>query len=150
MSVTLSLNWFCLPRTTLKNPKRATQSVLPRRDTEIAEFLYTAEDTELTARPWAGTKKNKETTENTEHAEKQIDFFREFRAFRSCQKLIVVERLSGNVLQLFAVGSTEILIEQEDLKAVAEALRLAQSQDAVLRTGLLHTPGRPAPVIGRA
>ena len=58
----------------------------------------------FTARPWAGTKKDKETTE---HAEKQIDFFREFRAFRSCQKLIVVERLSGNVLQLFAVSSTD-------------------------------------------
>ena len=62
-----------------------------------------------TARPLAGTKKDKETTENTEHAEKQIDFFREFRAFRSCQKLIVVERLSGNVFQLFAVSSTEKL-----------------------------------------
>jgi hypothetical protein len=61
------------------------------------------------ARPWAGTKKNKETTENTEHAEKQIDFFREFRAFRSCQKLIVVERLSGNVFPLFAVSSADVL-----------------------------------------
>ena len=56
----------------------------------------------------AGTKKDKETTENTEHAEKQIDFFREFRAFRSRQKLIVVERLSGNVFQLFAVSNTEV------------------------------------------
>ena len=35
-------------------------------------------------------KKNKETTENAENAEKQIDFFRDFC---SCQKLIVVERL---------------------------------------------------------
>ena len=61
----------------------------------------------FTARPWAGTNKDKETTENTEHAEKQIDFFREFRAFRSCQKLIVVERLSGNVFQLFAVSNTD-------------------------------------------
>jgi len=60
----------------------------------------------ITARPPAGTKKDKETTENTEHAEKQIDFFREFRAFRSCQELIVVERLSGNAFQLFAVSST--------------------------------------------
>ncbi len=59
-----------------------------------------------TARPLAGTKKNKETTENTEHAEKQIDFFREFRAFRSCQELIVVEQLSGDVCQLSAVSST--------------------------------------------
>ena len=57
-----------------------------------------------TARPPAGTKKNRETTENTEHAEKQIGFFREFR---SCQELIVVERLSGNVFQLFAVSNTD-------------------------------------------
>ncbi len=41
-----------------------------------------------TARPWAGSKEDKETTENAERAEKQIDVFCEFRAFRSYQKLI--------------------------------------------------------------
>ena len=49
-------------------------------------------------------KKNKETTENAENAEKQIDFFRDFC---SCQKLIVVERLSGETCQLLGVCNTE-------------------------------------------
>jgi len=40
-----------------------------------------------------------------EHAKKQNDFFREFRVFRSCQKLLVVERLFGSVFRLFAVSS---------------------------------------------
>jgi len=61
-----------------------------------------------TARPLAGAKKDKETTENAEHTENQIGFFREFYVFRSCQKLIVGERLSGNVFQLFAVSDTDL------------------------------------------
>ena len=64
--------------------------------TNNQQRYFTTEGTEGTARPLAGTKKDKETTENKEHAEKQIDFFCECRAFRSRQKLIVVGRLSGS------------------------------------------------------
>jgi len=107
----------------------------------------------------AGTKKDKETMENTEHAERQINFFREFRAFRSCQKLIVVGRLSGNVFLLFAVSSTDdlpfrqtwALIEPQKgakshKKAVAFASGPSHHKNAVAAryTCPLPLAGRPA------
>ena len=98
---------LCMPTLYMKKTYLGCFSA-PMLDQYKRDFSITAEAIENTARSTPRTKKDKETTENTEHAEIQIDFFRDFRAFRSCQELIVVERLSGSVFQLFAVSNRGI------------------------------------------